>query len=98
MITRSVLAVLVLLSAGCMATSRNLYLPDGQAGFAVNCSGERLDWDSCHEKATVLCTTQAYRVVDQQEQHGQRTTVTTAGVYTVPTVSRSMLITCQEAS
>lgn len=97
MFTRTALAGLAVLTAGCMATSRSLQLPDGQPGYAVSCPGSEMDWGNCYSKAAVLCPAAGYAVVERQEHHGQRTSVTMAGVHSVPTISRTIFIACQEA-
>jgi hypothetical protein len=69
-----------LLLAGCGATVNKTYLPDGQQGYAVDCSGAGAELIDCYEKAGNVCGASGYEVV---------------GASGVGYASRAMLIKCQ---
>jgi len=75
------LAVLVfLLLAGCGATVSKTYLPNGEQGYAIDCSAAGADLIDCYEKAGNVCGSNGYEI---------------AGTGGAAYSSRAMLIKCR---
>lgn len=100
--------LLVLLLSGC-ATSSELYLANGQKGYAINCNGAANSISTCYEKAGELCGSKGYTLLDRDgEAHGfgiasgslNANGSNAQGIYVSQhgaIVTRSMLVQCNEA-
>lgn len=58
---RLLMAVALMLAAGCQATSRQVYMQDGSQAYRIECEGV----DPCYDKAGELCKGKGYSIVDQ---------------------------------
>ncbi|MGI9228076.1 MAG: hypothetical protein ACR2PU_04710 [Gammaproteobacteria bacterium] len=74
---------------GC-ATSTPTHLPDGSAGFSIDCSGGDLTWGDCDVKAGEVCHDKGYTVISKDSD----TSASASGDYASTDVSRTMLIKC----
>jgi hypothetical protein len=96
--TRLSIAATCLLVAsvlGC-AVSKTTYLPNGQKGHSINCSGTALTWGSCYEKAGKLCGERGYDVVAGGSEHGAIVSANAGSAFGSSIMQRSMLIQCKE--
>lgn len=86
------------LIAGC-ASSSETYLPDGSAGYSLDCSGTLRDWGACYEKAGELCGTRGYDIIGAQGEGGAAisgaATNNTAAVSGSTLHFRTMQIACK---
>ena len=58
------LAILLCL-AGCV-TVKEVYGPDGDKAFTLNCSDDKgARWDHCYEKAGEICRERGYRILEK---------------------------------
>jgi hypothetical protein len=80
----------LLVLTGC-ATSSETYLPDGQKGHSITCSGTALTWGSCYEKAGAICGERGYDILAGGAEKGAVTT----GAFAGTTINRNMLIRCK---
>ena len=91
--------VIVLLAisllVGC-ATASKIYLPSGEQGYSVTCSGAALTWGHCFEKAGELCGAKGYTVITRSDEQGSVVGGGQYGVYGGSTINRNMLIRCNE--
>jgi hypothetical protein len=69
-----------LLLAGCGATVNKTYLPNGEQGYAIDCSGAGAQLIDCYEKAGNVCGSSGYEI---------------AGTGAVGYSSGAMLIKCK---
>lgn len=81
---RVVIAVfaVALTMAGC--AYREVRLPDGDEGFAIECSGTGDSWASCYDVAGELCDSSGYEIINK------------ASDTTEDSASRSMVIKCKD--
>lgn len=93
-----VLAIVLVLGASLLSsctTWKPLVLPDGQQGFAVDCSGSNLTWTHCYQKAARACD-HGYTVVQRIDNHGGHAAPGNLfGLVGGAVVDRSMLIQCR---
>lgn len=88
-----ILTAMVVLS-GC-ATAKQLYTPDGQLGYNVNCSGSALNWGNCYEKAGEICGAKGFDIIDKTGEQGAMVSGNQYGVYGGSVQSRSLVIKCK---
>jgi hypothetical protein len=58
------------LLAGCAASTKTAYTPDGRVGHSLDCGGGYSSWGSCYEKAGELCGAAGYDVMNQAGDSG----------------------------
>jgi hypothetical protein len=75
-------ALLGLLVTGCV-TASPIYTPTGKPGHAIECSGTAQSWGQCYEKASELCGSSGYDIMDRAGD--------TAGAI----VRRTLVIACK---
>lgn len=80
---------------GC-ATSKETYLPDGEKGHSINCSGAALNWGMCYEKAGEICGRRGYEVIAGGTDQGVVVVGNQYGLYGGSVTNRSMLIKCKK--
>jgi hypothetical protein len=88
------LAIALLLIIAC-ATSKSTYLPSGEQGHSINCSGTALTWGACYEKAGKLCGSRGYEVVAGGSEHGAVVSANSTSAFGSTIMQRTMLIKCQ---
>jgi hypothetical protein len=57
-------AILGLLVTGCV-TIQSLYTASGKPGYSIECSGTAGSWGECYLKASELCGSSGYEVMDR---------------------------------
>ncbi len=57
---------------GCSSTTTMTYLPSGDTGFAINCSGSDASssWAECYKRAGEVCGNYGYDVVSKDVDNG----------------------------
>ncbi|QIE24483.1 hypothetical protein SBC1_23840 [Caballeronia sp. SBC1] len=95
--TAAVMAAALTL-AGCADTSKMTYLPSGDTGFAINCSGgdASTSWAECYKKAGEMCGSYGYDVVSKDVDNGATSGGTVAGIFGANVKNRSMVIRCKQ--
>lgn len=93
-------AVLVALALGACASSNTtslINLPNGQTGFAVNCSGANADssWASCYVQAGQACGATGYDIVSKDNDEGGPTGGSVTNVVSANVKNRSMIVRCK---
>jgi len=87
---------LVILLTAC-ATSKEVDIAEGQRGYTIDCSGDRLNWSLCYEKAGQICGEKGFEILDKAGGTG----VVVAGIrYGGDEASgrdRSMVIKCRNS-
>jgi hypothetical protein len=84
--------------AGCSTNSSDLvHLPDGQSGFAINCSGagSGSGWSDCYQKAGDACGASGYDIVSKDNDDGAAAGGGLTSIATANVKSRSMVIRCK---
>jgi len=82
--------------AGCAKPrAKRVFLPDGQRGFSVQCSGGKLAWGSCYERAGALCGRRGYEVVEKSSDMNAAIAANQYAAYGSASQSRSMLVKCK---
>lgn len=76
--------------AGC-ATQKQIYLPSGETGYSINCSGSALTWEHCYAQAGKICATRGYEVLARDDEQGS----TSSPLFGTTTHFRTMLIVCK---
>jgi hypothetical protein len=87
-----------LLAAGCSTNSMNrTYLPSGDVGFTINCSGDSSDsnWGECYKKAGEACGNYGYDVISKDQDNGAAGG-TLAGVFSANVKNRSLVVKCKQ--
>ncbi len=93
------LAVLTLAGlAGCSTTSTLTYLPNGETGFAINCSGSDASesWGECYKQAGEACGAYGYDVISKDVDNGATSGGSLGGIFGANVKNRSMVIHCKQ--
>ena len=88
-----------LLLAACSTSSINrTYLPSGDIGFTVNCSGDSSDssWVECYKKAGDACGAYGYDVISKDGDSGAAAGGSLGGVLSANVKNRSLVIKCKQ--
>ncbi|MDE1183745.1 hypothetical protein [Paraburkholderia sp.] len=92
-------AVLMLSSlSGCSSTTTMTYLPTGDTGFAINCSGSDASssWAECYKQAGQVCGNYGYDVISKDVDNGATSGGTVAGIFGANVKNRSMVVKCKQ--
>ncbi|WP_404989319.1 hypothetical protein [Caballeronia sp. LZ003] len=96
----AVVAALALTGAlgGCAHGPTMTYLPSGDTGFAINCSGgdASTSWAACYKQAGGVCGAYGYDVVSKDNDNGATSGGTVAGIFGANIKNRSMVIRCKQ--
>ncbi len=86
------------LLAGCANSAKLTYLPNGNTGFAINCSGSDASagWGDCYKQASNACGAYGYDVISKDDEKGATTGGSLIGVFGANIKNRSMLIQCRK--
>ena len=97
LMTAALMAAAATLS-GCANTAKMTYLPSGDTGFAINCSGDdaSTSWAACYKKAGEMCGSYGYDVVSKDVDNGATSGGTVAGIFGANVKNRSMVIRCKQ--
>jgi hypothetical protein len=84
--------------SGCANTSKMTYLPSGDTGFAINCSGgdASSSWAECYKKAGETCGSYGYDVVSKDVDNGATSGGSVAGIFGANIKNRSMVVRCKQ--
>lgn len=93
-------AALAMAGLGACASSNDaslINLPDGQTGYAVNCSGADAgsSWASCYVLAGKACGATGYDIVSKDNEEGGPTGGGISNVISANVKNRSMIIRCK---
>jgi hypothetical protein len=94
----AVLAAAATTLTGCADTAKRTYLPSGDTGFAINCSGgdASSSWAECYKKAGEVCGAYGYDVVSKDVDNGATAGGSVAGIFGANVKNRSMVIHCKQ--
>jgi hypothetical protein len=85
--------------SGCASsnTTSLINLPNGETGFAVNCSGADAgsSWASCYVQAGKACGATGYDIVSKDNDEGGATGGGVTNVVSANVKNRSMIIRCK---
>jgi hypothetical protein len=85
--------------AGCASsnTTSLINLPNGQTGFAVNCSGADAasSWASCYVQAGRACGATGYDIVSKDNDEGGAAGGSVTNVVSANVKNRSMIVRCK---
>ena len=90
-----VLLISIIFIGGC-ATANQVYTPDGQKGYSINCSGSVLNWGMCYEKAGDICGAKGYVVLGAAGDSGDMISWSQFGLIAGSVINRTMIIKCKE--
>ena len=84
--------------AGCAHTSTMTYLPSGDTGFAINCSGSdaSTSWAACYKQAGETCGAYGYDVISKDADNGATAGGSVGGIFGANIKNRSMVIRCKQ--
>ena len=93
-------AVLLATGLGGCASSNTtslINLPNGQTGFAVNCSGADAasSWASCYVQAGNACGATGYDIVSKDNDEGGMAGGSITNVVSANVTNRSMIVRCK---
>jgi hypothetical protein len=93
-------ALLTTLALGACASSNTtslINLPNGQTGFAVNCSGADANssWASCYVQAGQACGATGYDIISKDNDEGGATGGSVTNVVSANVKNRSMIVRCK---
>ncbi|MFM0320959.1 hypothetical protein [Caballeronia glebae] len=93
-------AVVAISGLGACASSNEaslINLPDGQTGYAVNCSGADAasSWASCYVLAGKKCGATGYDIVSKDNEEGGPTGGGISNVVSANVKNRSMIVRCK---
>ncbi|REG59384.1 hypothetical protein B0G80_2136 [Paraburkholderia sp. BL6669N2] len=83
---------------GCSSTTTMTYLPSGDTGFAINCSGSDASssWAECYKQAGQVCGNYGYDVVSKDVDNGATAGGTVGGIFGANVKNRSMVVRCKQ--
>ncbi|HEX3636533.1 hypothetical protein [Paraburkholderia sp. RL17-337-BIB-A] len=83
---------------GCSSTTTMTYLPSGDTGFAINCSGSDASssWAECYKRAGEVCGNYGYDVVSKDVDNGATSGGTVGGIFGANVKNRSMVVRCKQ--
>ncbi|NML29616.1 hypothetical protein [Paraburkholderia antibiotica] len=83
---------------GCSTTTTMTYLPSGDTGFAINCSGSdaSTSWGECYKRAGEACGNYGYDVISKDVDNGATSGGTIGGIFGANVKNRSMVIRCKQ--
>ena len=92
-------AIAAVVSLGACASSNDaslIHLPDGQTGYAVNCSGADASstWASSYVLAGYKCGATGYTIVSKDNEEGGPSGGSITNVVSANVKNRSMIIRC----
>jgi len=84
--------------SGCSTTTNMTYLPSGDTGFAINCSGSdaSTSWAECYKRAGEVCGNYGYDVVSKDVDNGATSGGSVGGIFGANVKNRSMVIRCKQ--
>lgn len=83
---------------GC-ATAKQIYTPDGELGYHVNCSGNALNWGMCFEKAGEVCGDRGYKIIERSgDESGTTVIANQYGLFGGSMTHRSLIIKCKDTT
>lgn len=84
--------------AGCAHTATMTYLPSGDTGFAINCSGSDASTSraACYKQAGEVCGAYGYDVISKDADNGATSGGSVAGIFGANIKNRSMVIRCKQ--
>jgi hypothetical protein len=93
-------AAVAIASLGACASSNDaslINLPDGQTGYAINCSGADAasSWGSCYVLAGKKCGATGYDIVSKDNEEGGPTGGGITNVISANVKNRSMIVRCK---
>ena len=91
----AVVFIVSVLFIGC-AVSKEIYTPDGDRGYSINCSGSAMTWGHCYEKAGKLCGSQGYNILEKTGDKGMTGSITQFGAFGGSVITRSMIVSCKK--
>jgi hypothetical protein len=73
-----------------------IHLPDGQSGYAINCSGADASttWASCYVMAGDKCGATGYTIVSKDNEEGGPSGGSITNVVSANVKNRSMVVRC----
>jgi hypothetical protein len=84
---------------GCASsnTTTLINLPNGQTGFAINCSGADAgsSWASCYVQAGKACGATGYDIVSKDNDEGGTAGGSVTNVVSANVKNRSMIVRCK---
>jgi hypothetical protein len=93
----AVLATVGLSACASSNTTSLINLPNGETGFAINCSGADADssWASCYVQAGQACGATGYDIISKDNDQGGPTGGGVTNVVTANVKNRSMIVRCK---
>jgi hypothetical protein len=84
--------------AGCASSTTMTYLPNGETGFAINCSGSDAssNWGECYQHAGEVCGAYGYDVISKDVDNGATAGGSIGGILGANVKNRSMVIRCKQ--
>ena len=93
----AVLAAVALSACASSNTTSLINLPNGQTGFAVNCSGADAasSWASCYVQAGQACGATGYDIISKDNDEGGAAGGSVTNVVSANVKNRSMIVRCK---
>lgn len=85
------LIISILFLTSC-AISREVYTPEGDKAYNIDCSGSAMSKSQCIKKAGDICKSRGYTEIDYREEVGPGLSL--AGVTIPGMINRNMTIKC----
>ncbi|HEY4351860.1 MAG TPA: hypothetical protein VGN31_11570 [Paraburkholderia sp.] len=84
--------------AGCASSTTMTYLPNGDTGFAINCSGSDAssNWGECYQRAGEVCGAYGYEVISKDVDNGATSGGSLGGILGANVKNRSMVVRCKQ--
>ncbi len=84
--------------AGCAHGPTMTYLPSGDPGFAINCSGgdASTSWAACYKQAGEMCGAYGYDMISKDADNGATAGGSVGGIFGTNIKNRSMVIRCKQ--
>ena len=92
---KTALTVVLILCLTACATSKEIEIAEGQRGYSIDCSGDKLNWSLCYQEAGEICGEKGFEIMDKSGGTGILIAGVRYGVYGESGFNRSMIIQCR---
>ncbi len=90
-----ILFALIIFISGCASASQ-IYLPSGDVGYMINCSGAKLAWSDCAAKAGDICKSRGYNIISSSGDKNASNADHRSSGTSSSAANRSLIIKCKE--
>ena len=92
---KTALPIILILSLTACATSKEIDIAEGQRGYSIDCSGDKLNWSLCYQEAGQICGEKGFEIIDKHGGTGIVIAGVRYGVYGESGLHRRLIVQCR---